>query len=387
MVAGEACIAAERFRARHESSSRIFRAPGRVNLIGEHTDYNDGFVMPAAVPLYTWAAVGGRSDRKFVVFSEQFQEQVEIDLDRLTAAPQKHWSNYVWGIAAVLHESGYLLKGANLVIDSQVPMGSGLSSSAALEVGTALALSSIAAITIPPLELAKLCQRAENEYTGARCGIMDQYVSCFGKKDHVILLDCRSLAGTHIQLPAKVRLVICNTMVKHEHAAGEYNKRRASCERSVESIRKVIPRVDSLRDMTLQDLDQCRALLSDVDFRRCRHVITENARVLETAEALRRSDLVRVGELTFLSHESLDQDYEVSCAELNTMVELARVLDGVYGARMTGGGFGGCTVNLVETEAASAFKKQIISKYQERSGFTPEVYICSAADGAGAVTE
>jgi galactokinase len=386
-VAGETCLAAERFRATYGSSPRLFRAPGRVNVIGEHTDYNEGFVMPSAVGLYTFVAVASRGDRKLVIFSEQFQQPVTLELDRFRDPLPKHWSNYVWGIAAVLDQSGYPVPGANLVIDSRVPIGSGLSSSAALEVGTGLALTSMMGATVPLLDLAKMCQRAENEYTGARCGIMDQYVSCFGRKDHVLLLDCRSLAATHIPLPPTVRLVICNTMTKHDIAAGEYNKRRASCEASVEAIRKVNLSVHSLRDVTPEDLEQYRDLLSDTDFRRCRHVTKENVRVLETGEALRHSDLVRAGELMYLSHESLDCDYEVSCAELNLMVDLARGFEGVYGARMTGGGFGGCTVNLVEAEAAPAFKNWIVSNYGDKTGLTPEVYICSAVDGAGAISE
>jgi len=230
-----------------------------------------------------------------------------------------------------------------------------------------------------------LCQRAETTYTGARCGIMDQFVSCFGRDSHAIMLDCRSLETTYLRLPPSVRLVICNTMVRHELAAGEYNKRRASCERAVEAIRKLCPNVRALRDLTLEDLEHHRSLLAEVDFRRCRHVITENGRVKDAAEALKSLNLIRIGELMYLSHESLDRDYEVSCEELNIMVEVASELNGVVGARMTGGGFGGCTVNLVQTEAVCEFREQIISRYQARTGLAPLVYVCSAAEGAGAV--
>ena len=363
----------------------LFRAPGRVNLIGEHTDYNDGFVMPAAIDFFSCSAIARRSDRKLSVYSEQFRESVELDLDQLTGPPRKHWSDYVRGVAAVLWEQGYPLKGANLLIDGQVPIGSGLSSSAAIEVATALALTSVGGVTIPLLEVAKLCQRAENDYTGARCGIMDQFVSCFGRDSHALMLDCRSLEPTYLLLPPSVRLVICNTMVRHELAAGEYNNRRASCERAVEAIRRVCPNVRALRDLTLEDLEHYRSLLSDVDFRRCRHVITENARVKDAAQALKYLNLIRIGELMYLSHESLDQDYEVTCEELNVMVEIASKLNGVFGARMTGGGFGGCTVNLVQTEAVCEFSEQIVSRYQARTGLAPLVYVCSAAEGAGAV--
>jgi len=358
-----------------------------VNLIGEHTDYNDGFVMPAAIDFYSYVAIGERVDRTLSVNSEQFQETVEFNLDQLAGPPHKHWSDYVRGVAAVLREEGYPLKGANLVIDGQVPIGSGLSSSAAIEVATAFALTSLGGVTIPLLEVARLCQRAENTYTGTRCGIMDQFVSCFGRQDHALMLDCRSLEATYLRLPSNVRLVICNTMVRHELAAGEYNERRASCERVVEAIRKFLPNVRALRDLTLEDLEYHRSLLTDVDFRRCRHVIKENARVKDAAEALKCLDLMRMGKLMYLSHESLDRDYEVSCGELNIMVEAARKLEGVFGARMTGGGFGGCTVNLVQNEAVYGFKEQIVCRYQARTGLTPLVYVCSPAEGAGDVAQ
>src|SRR5580704_1350406 len=376
----------ERFREVYGTSpSGTFRAPGRVNLIGEHTDYNDGFVMPAAIDFYSYAAIGERTDHTLSVYSEQFHQSVEFSIAHLAGPPRKHWSDYVRGVASVLRDEGYPLRGANLVIDGQVPIGSGLSSSAAIEVTTALALTSLGGVTIPLLEVARLCQRAENTYTGARCGIMDQFVSCFGRQGHALMLDCRSLEATYLQLPPSVRLVICNTMVRHELAAGEYNERRASCERAVKAIGKVLPDLRALRDLKLENLEHHRSLLTDVDFRRCRHVIKENARVKDAAEALKCLNLVRIGELMYLSHESLDRDYEVSCEELNIMVEVASRLSGVLGARMTGGGFGGCTVNLVQTEELSEFTEQIVSGYQARTGLTPLVYVCSAAEGAGAV--
>jgi galactokinase len=377
---------AERFQLIYGTSARaIFRAPGRVNLIGEHTDYNDGFVMPAAINFYAYSAIAGRADRMLSIHSEQFGETVELDLSQVAVPPRNHWSDYVRGVAAVLRNEGYPLTGANLLIDGRVPIGSGLSSSAAIEVATALALMTLGGVTIPLLEVARLCQRAENDYTGARCGIMDQFVSCFGRQGHALMLDCRLLEATYLQLPPTVRLVICNTMVRHELAAGEYNERRASCERAVKVIRKVLPNLRALRDLKLENLELHRSLLTAVDFRRCRHVIKENARVKCAAEALKCLNLIRVGELMYLSHESLDRDYEVSCEELNIMVELASKLNGVLGARMTGGGFGGCTVNLVQTEELSEFKEQIVSRYRARTGLTPLVYVCSAAEGAGAV--
>jgi galactokinase len=385
-IPGSARTVAERFLAVYGTSpSGLFRAPGRVNLIGEHTDYNDGFVMPVAIDFSCYSAIRSRSDRTLSVYSQQFQENIEFNLDRLVGPPKKHWTDYVRGVAAVLRDEGYPLKGADLLIDGQVPIGSGLSSSASIEVSSALALTSLGGITVPLGTLARLCQRAENEYTGARCGIMDQFVSCFGRQDQALLLDCRSLEMTYLALPPNVRLVICNTMVRHELAAGEYNERRASCERSIEAIRKFLPNIRALRDLTLEDLEKYGSLLSEIDFRRCRHVITENARVIDAKEALRHVDLARFGQLMYQSHNSLNHDYEVSCRELNLMVSLARNLPGVYGARMTGGGFGGCTINLVEREAVPEFQTSVAREYEKLTDLSPQIFASSAAGGAVAL--
>jgi galactokinase len=379
-------VVTERFRSVYGANPRgIFRAPGRVNLIGEHTDYNDGFVMPAAIDFYSYAAIGERADRQLSVHSEQFQETVEFDWEQLGEPPRKNWSDYVRGVAAVLRDEGYPLRGANLVIDGQVPIGSGLSSSAAIEVTTALALTSLGGVTIRMLEVARLCQRAENTYTGARCGIMDQFVSCFGKRDQALMLDCRSLEATYLQLPPNVRLVICNTMVRHELANGEYNERRASCERVVETLRRFIPSIRALRDLTMEDLKQYRTFISDVDFRRSRHVLAENTRVIDAKQALQRMDLAHFGQLIYESHDSLDRDYEVTCKELNIMVDLARNLEGVCGARMTGGGFGGCTINLVESKMVSKFQASVAREYEKLTGVWPQIFVCAAAAGASEV--
>jgi galactokinase len=373
----------ERFREVYGTDpTRLFRAPGRVNLIGEHTDYNDGFVMPAAIDLYTYSAIAERGDRTLSVYSEQFRETLEFELDQPAGDPRKHWSDYIRGVAAVLRDTGYPLRGANLLIDGQVPIGSGLSSSAAIEVATALALTSLAEVRIPLREVARLCQRAENTYTGARCGIMDQFVCCLGRQDHALMLDCRSLESTYLKLPPNVVLVICNTMVRHEIASGEYNLRRASCERSVDAVRRCLPNIRALRDLTLEDLEKHRGVLSDVEFRRCRHVITENKRVQDAEHALQHSDLPRFGQLMYASHASLDEDYEVSCRELNVMVDLARKVDGVYGSRMTGGGFGGCTVNLVESKGVAAFQTIISRDYVKLARLSPEIFVSHLAGGA-----
>jgi galactokinase len=365
-------------------SARIFRAPGRVNLIGEHTDYNDGFVMPAAIAFYTWVAAAPRQDRIVEVYSEHFDEKITLSLDALSGPPQKHWSDFVRGVAATLQEAGHTLSGANLVIHGQVPLGAGLSSSASLEVSLALALTSLARIAVPRLELVKLCQAAEHKYVGTRCGIMDQFVAGFGAAGHALMLDCRSLEYQLLPIPHDLRLVVCNSMVRHELASGEYNLRRADCEAGVRLLLPFLPAIHSLRDVGIADLEKYKHALSATVYRRCRHVITENQRVLSAAKALRSQDADRFGHLMYRSHASLRDDYEVSCRELDLLVDLASTRRGVYGARMMGGGFGGCTVNLIRTDCAAAFQAEIAPMYAETTSITPEIYICEPAPGAEA---
>jgi galactokinase len=361
---------------------RTFRAPGRVNLIGEHTDYNEGFVMPAAIDLSTWVKVSPLDQRKLQIFSENFSEEIEVDLDDQNLARRGHWSDYPVGVAVMLERAGYHLRGARLEIRSEVPLGSGLSSSAALEVATGCALVANSGLKIDARELALLCQRAENEFVGARVGIMDQFVSLFGQEQRALMLDCRSLEFELLPLPDNVRLIICNTMVKHELASSAYNERRAQCEVGVEHLAKFVSNITALRDVTLEQLEQFGSDLPEVVYRRCRHVITENARVLSAAQALKRGDLNDFGRLMAESHQSLRDDYEVSSEELDLMVELAREVEGVYGARMTGGGFGGCTVNLVAIEHVEEFSKRVAENYEEVTKLKSEIYICSASNGA-----
>lgn len=363
------------------SETRIFRAPGRVNLIGEHTDYNDGFVMPVALDFFTWATVSPLENHKLQIFSENFNEEIEVDLDDQNLARRGHWSDYPVGVAVVLERAGYRLRGAKLRIRGEVPIGSGLSSSAAIEVATASALVANSGLNIEARELARLCQRAENEFVGARVGIMDQFVSLFGKAHKALLLDCRSLEFELLPLPDNVRLIICNTMVKHELASSAYNERREQCEAGAKYLN-----VTALRDATLEQLEQHRSGLPEVVYRRCRHVITENTRVLTAGEALEQCDLDHFGKLMAESHQSLRDDYEVSSEELDLMVELAQKIDGVYGARMTGGGFGGCTVNLVRNEKVDEFSARVAEGYEQVTKIKPEIYITTAADGAEEVS-
>ena len=376
---------ADNFRQLFGQSPRLFRAPGRVNLIGEHTDYNDGFVMPAAIELACWVASAGREDRRLVVRSENFQETVELDLDQAHPQRQGRWSDYVQGVAVVLEGSGHRLRGANLLVKSDVPIGSGLSSSAAIEVAAGLALLNNSGLEMEPREFARLCQRAENEFVGARCGIMDQFASCFGQAEHVLLLDCRSLEYRPLPLPAGVALVICDSGVHHAVAGGEYNARRAECEAGVRVLARRRPEIRALRDATLDDLENSCAELGDVVYRRCRNVVSENARVLQAAEALEKHNLQLFGSRMAESHRSLRDDFEVSCAELDLLVELAGKSPGVYGARMTGGGFGGCTVNLVEANRVEEFRQSVSASYQHAAGRAAKIYVSEAAAGASRV--
>jgi galactokinase len=368
-------------------NARAFRAPGRVNLIGEHTDYNDGFVMPAAIGFSTFVTVAAREDRRLQIFSQNFSEEIEFNLDTPNPEARRHWSDYVIGVAVTLQRAGYDLKGATLRVRGEVPIGSGLSSSAAIEVATALALLSTSEQTSDLLTIAKLCQRAENEFIGLRCGIMDQFVSCMGEEGKALLLDCRSLDYKLLPVPSTLRLAICNTMIKHELAAGEYNIRRAQCAAGVAALAEKIPGVRALRDVSIPELEQHGADLDPVLFRRCRHVISENDRVLAAADAFEESAFQKVGRLMHESHISLRDDYEVSSEELDLMVELAGTVPGVFGARMTGGGFGGCTVNLVQADAVESFKNVVSSGYFKAKNINPDIYVCEPASGAGEVIE
>jgi galactokinase len=374
------------FKARFGTTASVYRAPGRVNLIGEHTDYNDGFVLPAAIEFYCWAAAAPRGDGKLVIYSENFNETIEERLDSLSPLPEKHWANYPLGVAWALRRAGKPISGANVYIAGEVPLGAGLSSSAAVEVSVALALLRQSGDAKNRAELAKLCQKAENEFVGARVGIMDQFISCFGRASHALLLDCRSLKHEFVKLPPNLQLVICNTMVRHELASGEYNTRRAECEEGVRILRIVLPEVRALRDLTLSQLENHRQNLSAKVFARCRHVITENARVNSAVEAFRKGDTAALGSLLRDSHRSLREDYEVSCRELDLMVEIAATQPGLIGARMTGGGFGGCTINLVESAAVSDFRGNLAAAYSSETGLTPEIYVSPASEGAKGIT-
>lgn len=361
---------------------KVFRAPGRVNLIGEHTDYNDGFVMPAAIAFSTYVGTASRSDRNLNAYSEQFSDHFSFELDHVPPHRTGSWCDYIIGVAGELLQRGIHLSGANVLVQGEIPIGAGLSSSAALEVASAFALLGQAGSILPRPEIAKLCRQAENNFVGARVGIMDQFVSCMGKSGHAILLDCRSLDFQLVPIPSGLELVICNTMVKHDHAAGTYNSRRAECEEGVRILARRNSAIHALRDVSVEMLKQYAEDLPPVILKRCSHVVHENQRTLDAARAFGSGDLARVSQLMAASHCSLRDLYEVTCRELDIMVESAQGLPGFIGGRMTGGGFGGCTVNLVRRGNAEDFAAQIAERYRAATGIDPETYICLAEDGA-----
>jgi len=378
------------FRDLYAASPRLFRAPGRVNLIGEHTDYNDGFVLPMAIDRETCVAAAPRPDRLVRVFSLNLDEHAEFDLDRPGARERGIWLDYIEGVARALERRGVRLAGTDLAITSDVPVGAGLSSSAALEVSAGLALASVAGVEVDRVELALAGQEAEHTYVGAKVGIMDQFIAALGRAGHALLIDCRTLETQAIPVDTTNTLVaICDTRVKHELSASEYNTRRAECEQGVELLRRAgMNDIRALRDVSEADLEHYGHSLPDVVGRRCRHVVTENARTLDAAAALKDGRLEEMGRLMLASHESLRHDYEVSCRELDVLVEIATSLTGAtLGARMTGGGFGGCTVNLVRRDALENFRETITREYQRATGQMPNIYVSEAGEGAKEIND
>ncbi|MGB7190012.1 MAG: galactokinase [Acidobacteriaceae bacterium] len=361
---------------------RVFAAPGRVNLIGEHTDYADGFVMPAAIDFTTLAAISPRSDGKIVIRSENYGEQVEHAAAALPSKRSGHWSDYPLGVLAVLREEGISIPAFSLTVHGDVPVGAGLSSSAAIEVATMVAVLSLADAEIALPRIALLCQKAENSFVGASTGIMDQFIACCGAADHALLLDCRSLEFRLAPIPANVSLVISNTMVKHTHAGGEYNTRRAEVEEATAILRGHRPEIKKLRDATVDDLTRWGGEMPENVLRRARHIITENNRTVAAADALERGDLKTLGRLLYEAHASYRDDFEASCPEADILVELASKQEGCIGARLTGGGFGGCTVNLVETARAQEFGQNLREGYKKTTGIDADIYLCRASAGA-----
>jgi len=375
----------EKFRHRFASEPRIFRAPGRVNLIGGHVDYNQGWVLPIAIDRACYVLAQMRQDKKLRIYSEQFDESAECRLNELCSG-EHHWGDYVRGVVWALREATHELCGADLLISSEVPLDSGLSSSAAVEVATALALLGVSQQTMHRTALARACQRAENEYVGMRCGIMDQLTACFGRQGHALRIDCRTLEIEPVPLDeSKVRVVVANTMTKRALASSEYNVRRRECEEAVRRLRAHRSKVQALRDVSWEEIEGLAATWPENLQRRARHVTKEIARVHRAVAALQNGDFETMGRLMAESHASLDVDYQVTSPELNTMLALAQQLPGFYGGRMTGGGFGGCTVNLVRVDEAEGFAAELARRYQQATGLSPDVYLCRASDGGGEI--
>jgi galactokinase len=377
----------QKFRSLFGNEPRIFRAPGRVNLIGDHTDYNDGFVLPVAVNLYVWVAIAPRADSRLVVHSINFNQRVEFVLEELSVHSEGAWSDYVRGVAYFLSRAAPGLRGANLVLHGEVPMGAGLSSSAACEVGVGYSLERISGFPVDLLRLAKIGQRAEHELAGTRCGIMDQLICCCAGANSALFLDCRSLEYEAVPLFPDTSLVVCDSKVKHAHAAGEYNARRSDCESGARMLSEKIPGVRALRDVSLADLERWGRTLPETIYKRCRHVVAENARVREAVSAMRDRDADRFGSLMYESHRSLRDDFEVSCAELDLLVDLAAACEGVYGSRMTGGGFGGCTVSLVKKDETASFVDRVSQGFEERAGSKPAIHVFNAVGGVEEVRD
>lgn len=359
-----------------------FQAPGRVNLIGEHTDYTGGLVMPAAIDFNTVAVMTPAKNGASVLYASNLQKEFHFDVNGLPEKPKHDWTDYPIGVLWSLRQSGVTVPQFTMTLEGDVPLGAGLSSSASIEVAVAFAALALAGKSMPLTEIALACKRAENGFVGAQSGIMDQYIACCGVKDHALVIDTRDLTSQPEPLPANVRLVICNSMVKHSHAGGEYNARRAEVDEGTRAVRSINPAIRELRDATLADLEKAHASMSENAYRRCRHIITENARVKEAAAALSSGNMKRMGQLMAEAHASYRDDFAASCPEVDLLVELAAAQPGIIGARLTGGGFGGCTVNLVEAARAEAFRKGIHDAYLERAGIDADIYLCQAAAGA-----
>jgi galactokinase len=379
-VEKERALQEHRLRFGHEG--HIYAAPARVNLIGEHTDYTGGLVMPMAIDFKTVAVVSGRQDGRAVFYSANYEEEVSFEIASLARAASGRWSDYPAGVLWSLLEAGISMAGCNVSLMGDVPLGAGLSSSASIEVATAMALLGHSGIELPLEKVATLCRRAENEYVGAKSGIMDQFVVAGAVAHRAMLLDCRSLAFELLPLPDQVRVVICNSMVKHAVATGEYGNRRDEVEMGQDILRRERPGIELLRDATLEDLEVCKEKMTEESFARCRHIITENGRVLDARKALLDGDMGKFGELMVLAHESMRDDFAASCPEIDGLVRIAMQQPSCFGARITGGGFGGCTVNVVRADEAEGFVETLKREYSTSMGIQAECFVCAPSDGA-----
>jgi galactokinase len=374
------------FKKNFSDQPVIVRSPGRVNIIGEHTDYNNGFVLPAAIDKAIYLAVSPRNDETIQLYSGEFDETFETSLSDLKPN-DKGWTNYILGVADQLKTNDYKIRGFNLAIDGDVPIGSGLSSSAAVECATGFALNEIFALGIDKKNLAFIGQKAEHAFAGVRVGIMDQFASLFGKKDHVIKLDCRSLEYEYVPLKLEgYKILLLNTNVKHSLGSTEYNTRRAQCEQGVAWIKEHQAEVDSLRDATMDMLHKYVEPKDALIYRRCKYVVEEKERLSTGCEDLKKGDLKSLGKKMFQTHDGLSKEYEVSCEELDFLVDAVRNNPDVVGARMMGGGFGGCTINIVREESIESLVKELGQRYQKEMGKELTAYIAQVEDGTSLVS-
>jgi galactokinase len=363
----------------------IVRAPGRVNLIGEHTDYNAGFVLPAAIDRATFIAASPRSDRRVHVVAADLNEEDEFSLEQIERSGMRPWSNYIRGMVRALLVAGHDIGGANMVVASSVPRGAGLSSSAALEVATGYVFQVFHKLNILGDELALMAQATENHFVGVNCGIMDQFIVTLGQANHALMIDCRDLSYQAVPVPTNAAVVICDSHIERSLAASAYNQRRAECEQAVELLKAHLPGIKALRDVTSQQLEKYGHVLPAVVRQRARHVVSENERVITGASALRNGDIGEFGRLMNASHASLRDDYAVSIPEMDSLVASAQRVSGCYGSRLTGAGFGGCTVSLVDVDAVERFRHEVAANYLASTGRSATIYVTQASDGVGRI--
>jgi galactokinase len=375
----------KKFKDKYKRNPLLVRSPGRVNLIGEHTDYNKGFVLPGAIDKAIYFAISSRNDNKCNLLAVDLNDYYEFNVDSIQYS-KKGWPNYLIGIVDQLCKEGFKITGFDCAFGGDIPIGAGLSSSAAIGAGLAFALNHIFNFGIEKLAIVKLAQKSENEFVGVKCGIMDQYINIFGKNKNVLRIDCRSLEYEYFPFEFNnVSVVLFNSKVSHSLASSEYNKRRAECAHGVEIIKNYYPKVESLRDVPKEMLVELNAKLDALTYKRCKYVVDENDRVLTACETLKKGNLKEFGSLMYDSHKGLSKDYEVSCKELDYLVQLTESNSKVYGSRMMGGGFGGCTINIIENDAVEQISKSICHSYEEIFHVKPEIYITSINSGTNII--
>jgi galactokinase len=374
------------FQEKFKEQPLLFRSPGRVNLLGEHTDYTMGYVLPAAIDKAIYFAITPRSDRQCTVYAMDMNDEHEFSLDDLPSS-KKGWPNYLMGVVDQFVKAKYTIGGFNCVFGGDIPIGAGMSSSAALEAGLAFALNSIFELHIDKLSLVKLAQKAENEFVGVQCGIMDQYINIFGAQDNVLRIDCRSLEYKYYPFAfSAISLVLFDTRVSHSLASSEYNRRREECSEGAWIIKNKYPDVISLRDVSLDMMQTCKDKMNSTIYQRCKYVVEENDRVLRACTELEQGNLKAFGVYMNQTHEGLSRDYEVSCAELDSLVELVKDNPYVYGSRMMGGGFGGCTINLIEKNHVEQIRQTVAEKYKQKFNIDLKAYITTIGSGTSVIT-